>query len=786
VNESISPATKHCPKSTNCEMIQGVSGQAGARRLLPVSLLLLTLALLGVAGWCFASRAQSPSDGTTISVGDSPISTDGVIVVAVRDPASPIHPGDRIVSINGELLADRVTRLAGGPEAHAGDVVRYELRRGEQRIFVDLTLKPYPLLESLLQGWPTLLVNALLLFTSAAIFWVRPREPATNAAMIASGIGIVTTAGATYFTLEAIDLVAGHEFWRWFLGEASFALLWSAMLHFALSFPVVTQPDRFRRRVLLGYLGPIVFYGVASGGALLLLDDSFQRMYVLGSPVIPTLFVFPLLVLGVLVHKYLTCTDDAVRRPLRWLATSLGGGAAIYFAIWFVPVIVNSRPLLPEKYQTLAFVGVPLAVTATILRHRALNIEVVISRSLVYGALSAGVVGLYITVVSALSLVFPSFDSLWMQAAAVAAVAVMVQPLRVRLQASINKRLYGDRDDPYRMVSTLASRLENTHTPGAVLPAIVDTVASALRLPYVAIEIQTRGRSEIAASTGTPSGELHRMPLTFQGERVGYLMIAPRGSRQVLKRRDRIALAEVARQAGSAVYTARLTRDLRRSRDRLVRAREKERRRILHELHDGVGPTLAAVALGIDASKRSVGGDTATGVLLGRLRDELQAAIVEIRRLAHGLRPPVLDRIGLIPAIREYAGALASRSARSDDPDGDDVGVTIVLEVPTVLPKLPASVDVAAYRIICEALTNVTRHAKARSCAVRMWVDDDLHIEVVDDGVGIGVSSLNDGGVGVSSMRERAAELGGDCLVETDREGGTRVFATLPLPKEGS
>lgn len=766
-------------------MIRGVSGQAGARRL-PVSLLLLTLALLGVAGWCMASRAQSPSDGTTISVGDSPVSTDGVIVAAVDDPNGPIRPGDRIVSIDGVLLADRVTALPGGVERNAGDVLRYELRRGEERIFVDVTLRPYPILEKLFTGWPTLLVNALLLITSAAIFWVRPRDPATNAAMIASGIGIVTTAGATYFSLEAIDLVAGHEFWRWFLGESSFALLWGGMLHFALSFPAVTQPDRFRRRVLLGYLGPIVLYGIAAGGALLLLDDSFQRMYVLGSPVLPTLFVYPLLVLSVLVHKYLTCTDDQIRRPLRWLAASLGGGAALYFAIWFLPVIVRGRALLPDEYQTLAFVGVPLAVTATILRHRALNIEVVISRSLVYGALSAGVIGLYIAVVSALSLVFPSFDSLWMQAAAVAAVAVLVQPLRVRLQAVVNKRLYGERDDPYRVVSTLASRLENTHTPGAVLPAIVETVATALRLPYVAIEIQARGRSETAASTGTPSGELHRMPLTFQGERIGYLVIGPRTPRQVLKRRDRMALAEVARHAGSAVYTARLTRDLRRSRDRLVRAREKERRRILHELHDGVGPTLAAVALGIDASKRSVGSDTATGVLLGRLRDELQAAIVEIRRLAHGLRPPVLDRIGLIPAIREYAGALASRSVRSDE-DDDASGVTIVLEVPTVLPRLPASVDVAAYRIICEALTNVTRHASARSCAVRLWVDDDLHIEVVDDGVGIGVPALtDDGGVGLSSMRERAAELGGDCLVEADQEGGTRVFATLPLPKDGA
>lgn len=757
-----------------------MSGQTGARRL-PVSLLMLTIVLFGVAGWCIATRAMSPSDGTTISVGDSPVSTDGVVVKAVRDPNGPFRPGDRIVSINGEQLVDRFGRLPGGAAPSAGDVVHYELRRGDERVFVDVPLRPYPLLESLARGWPILLVNALLILTSAAIFWIRPREPATNAALIASAIGLVTTAGSGYFTLEAIDLVAGQQFWRWFTGEVGFALLWGGMLHFALAFPAVTQPQRFRRRVLLAYAGPLLLYGIAAGGSILVLREAFQQFYVLGSPVLPALFAYPLLVLGVLVQKYVTCTDDQIRRPLRWLAASLGGGAAIWAAIWFVPVLINDRPLLPEEYQTLAFVGVPIAVTATILRHRALNIEVVISRSLVYGALSAGVIGLYIVVVSGLSLIFPPIDRLWQQAAAVALIAVLVQPLRVRLQGMINKRLYGDRDDPYRVVSTLAGRLERTETPGAMLPAIVETVSTALRLPYVAIEIQARGHTETAASVGNPSGELHRMPLTYQGERVGYLVIGPRSSRDVLRRRDRIALAEVARTAGAAVYTARLTRDLRRSRDRLVRAREKERRRILHELHDGVGPTLAAVALGIDASRRSVGDDTATGVLLGRLRDELQAAIVEIRRLAHGLRPPVLDRIGLIPAIREYAGALASRSVRSD---GGDDGVTIVLEVPTVLPKLPASVDVAAYRIICEALTNVTRHASARSCAVRLWIDDDLHIEVVDDGVGIATRELTDGGVGVSSMRERAGELGGECLVEADREGGTRVFATLPLPKE--
>lgn len=758
-----------------------VSGPSAARRV-PASLVLLTLTLLGVVGWCIATRTTSPSDGTTVSVGDAPVSRDGVVVLA-RGGETPLQVGDRILAIDGTELADRLTRPPGGAPLHAGDTVRYDVLRDGRRVGIDVTLGTYPLVARLADGWPTLLLNGLLLLTSSTIFWARPRDPAAHAALIASAIAFVCTAGAGYFGVEAIDLVAGNQFWRWYVGESAFALVWGAILHFALAFPVVSDQSRYRQRVALGYLATAALYGATAAGAYLVLDDPFQRLQVTGSPAVASLVTYPVLILGVLAHKYATSPEARVRRPLRWLATALGGGAAAYLGLWVVPILLTQTALVPEKYHALAFVGVPIAVIAAIRRHNALNIEVVISRSLVYGALSAGLVGLYVALVTALALLFPPIDSVWQQAAAAATVAMLVQPLRLRLQTMINKRFFGDRDDPYHVVSTLAARLENTHTPGSMLPAIVETVSTALRLPYVAIEIQARGRSETAASVGTPSGELHRMSLTFHGERVGYLVIGLRSARDMLGRRDRTALAELARHAGAAVYTARLTRDLRRSRDRLVRAREKERRRILHELHDGVGPTLAAVALGIEASQRGVGADTATWVLLGRLRDELQAAIVEIRRLAHGLRPPVLDRIGLVPAIREYAGALASRSAGSGDQDTE---FTIVLEVPSVLPKLPASVDVAAYRIICEALTNVARHAAAHSCAVRLWVDDDLHIEVVDDGVGIGSNALSDGGVGLSSMRERATELGGECLVEPERERGTRVFATLPLPKEGT
>jgi signal transduction histidine kinase len=291
----------------------------------------------------------------------------------------------------------------------------------------------------------------------------------------------------------------------------------------------------------------------------------------------------------------------------------------------------------------------------------------------------------------------------------------------------------------------------------------------------VAIEIQSSGIYEQAATFGEPTGELFRLPLSYQGEQVGQLAVAPRTPREILGRRDKIVLAEVARHAGAAVYTVRLTRDLRRSRDNVVQAREEERRRLLHDLHDGVGPTLAAIALGLHASRKAIGPTTPQGELLATLQEELDGAINEIRRLAHGLRPPELDRIGLVGAIRAYASAISARA--------DDQGVTIALDVPISMPRLPSTVDVAAYRIVSEALTNVTRHASARSCAVRLWVDDDLHIEVVDDGIGL--PEQHTAGVGLWSMRERATELGGDCVVSAGSGGGTKVRATLPLPKEG-
>lgn len=744
-------------------------------RSVPTVPVALTVALLAIAVWCVIGRALAPSDGTTINVGDSAVADSAVVIQQATD-GSALHAGDVLLAIDGTRVNELASRPLGGPSRDVGDTLAYRIERDGTQLTVPVTLTAFGVGAALLTNWATLLVILLIAITSGAIFWARPRDPASRAAVITSAVCVATTAGSAFFPVEALDLAAGWQFWRWYAGEIGFTVLWAGMLHFALTFPSIRRPQRFRRQLAVGYLGGLAIYGVTAGVAVIVLDNPIERLAIAGSPVLGALFVYPPVILAVLVYNYVTNTDRLDRRRLRWLAGSLGGGAAAYLAIWALPLLITGEPLLPMELHALAFLPVPVAVAVAVLREQALNIEVAISRTFVYFGLTLGIVALYAGLVGLLSLVFDTGDAVWQQALAVAAVAILVQPLRVRLQAVINKRFFGEHSDPYRVVSRLAAGLQNTSAPGETLPAMVETIASALRLPHVAIEIETMGAIEQAASVGTPGDDVHRMPLAYRGERVGYLVVTPRTP--VLRRRDRAALAEVARHAGVAVYTERLNRDLRRSRDRLARAREKERRRLLNDLHDGLGPTLAAIGLGLDASRQHLGPTDPTGLLLGRLSDELQGAIGEIRRLAHGLRPPVLDRVGLVPAIREYAGALASRSGRLD---GSQPGVNVVLEVPTVMPRLPASVDVAAYRIVCEALTNVSRHAHANACAVRLWIDDDLHIEVVDDGVGL--PDARNGGIGLWSMRERAAELGGDCVIEQDHAGGTRVFATLPLPR---
>jgi signal transduction histidine kinase len=427
--------------------------------------------------------------------------------------------------------------------------------------------------------------------------------------------------------------------------------------------------------------------------------------------------------------------------------------------------------ILPGNYlSVLTLLAVPICTYIAILRFNLYDIDVVINRTLVYGALTACVVGIYVLVVVALGTLFQAQGNLAVSLSATGLVAVVFQPLRGRLQRGVNRLMYGERDDPYAVISRLGKRLEAAIEPEAVLPTVVETIAQALKLPYAAILLKEERQFRTAAAYGSPTAEPEVLPLVYQREEIGRLMLAPRAPGEEFSDADRSLLEDLARQAEVAVHAVRLTDDLQRSRERLVATREEERRRLRRDLHDGLGAQLAGLNVQAATLRRLIPEDPAAAdELVVELRGELRGAIADIRRLVYDLRPPALDDLGLAEAMRR----LAERYGY----DGEQPRVSV--ETPEELPTLPAAVEVAIYRTAHEALTNVARHAGAQSCVVRLAVDGYVELEIVDDGVGI--PEGRNAGVGLFSMRERASELGGDCEIGSVPEGGTRVLVRLPL-----
>jgi two-component system NarL family sensor kinase len=434
-----------------------------------------------------------------------------------------------------------------------------------------------------------------------------------------------------------------------------------------------------------------------------------------------------------------------------------------------VAFALEAPPPQPVWQIVLALVIVtfgPVAIGMAILRHGLYDIDLVVNRSLVYGLLTGLVIGIYGGTVWIIGR-FVDVGSPAVTAVATAVVAAVLLPLRAGLQRVVDRLMYGDRGDPWQAVSRLASQLEGATAPGSATDGIVSGIATSLRLPYVAV----RTAAGVVAETGSPGTlPLSEFSLSAAGEPVGVLIVAGRDRRR-LGSRDRTVLVELARHAGAAVHGAQLADALHASREQLVTTREEERRRLRRDLHDGLGPTLAGVALGLDCLDGLLVTDPgAARLLIADLKAEATNSITDVRRVVYGLRPPALDEFGLVRAI-----AARVDRVRSGHPE-----LTIRFDVPDELPALSAAAEVAAYRIAVEAISNVARHARAHICNVRILIasDEELQLEVTDDGIGI---NGNAPGVGLTGMRERAAELGGRCTVSANSSGGVRVMAALPL-----
>jgi two-component system, NarL family, sensor kinase len=439
--------------------------------------------------------------------------------------------------------------------------------------------------------------------------------------------------------------------------------------------------------------------------------------------------------------------DEVVQRQLLWLIL------AVLFAMALNLPWAFSLHEDQEILFILAFPLIPAAVTVAVLRHQLFDVRLVFSRTVLYALLTAGVVVTYLGLVAVLDRLLRGAGA---PVLATLVVALAFNPVRTRLQRVVDRALYGAGRDPVRAVSAVGERLA-----GEDLAGVLDALREALRLPYTALEV---GRERIAAG-GEPAGTLHVTPLMHRGERMGQLMVGARWGERRLPAADRAVLDLLAGPLAIAVRATSLSGQLQASRERLVTASAEERRRLHRELHDSLGPVLTGAALKADGTALAARTDPERAErLASELADQLRQAIGDVRRIVYGLRPPALDELGLVAALRRQQGRLGE--------------IDLTVDAPDPLPPLPAAVEVAAYRIATEAVTNVVRHSSARQAVVSLHADSAaLRISVTDDG-----TSANGWtpGVGLHSIRERVAEVGGECEAGPTPDGG-RVVAVLPL-----
>jgi signal transduction histidine kinase len=423
------------------------------------------------------------------------------------------------------------------------------------------------------------------------------------------------------------------------------------------------------------------------------------------------------------------------------------------------------------------FLGFPLIIGIAIFKYRLYAIDLIINRTLVYGGLTLAVVLIYILTVGGLGLLFQTSGNFIISLLATALIAIAFQPAREYLQRSVNRFMFGQRDDPYAVLSHLSQQLQTTAVPTETLASIVETIAATLKLPYAAIELIEQETQIGQAAVGEPLGDTVELPLRYQKEIVGRLIVSPRAPGEKFTAKEQQLLADIAAQTGPVASATRLTLALQRSRERLVLAREEERRRIRRDLHDGLGPTMASQTLKMDTVLDLLAEDDVqtAGQHVKQLKSQTQQMVADIRRLVYELRPSALDELGLLEALRAHVAQMSGTNGR----------LRISIEAsPEPLPTLPAAIEVAAYRIALEGVTNVIRHAQARACRVRFVVSEDklpfsLVLTVTDDGLGLPAKFQS--GVGLTSMRERAEELGGQCALVSNAQGGTQVTAVLPF-----
>ena len=476
------------------------------------------------------------------------------------------------------------------------------------------------------------------------------------------------------------------------------------------------------------------------------------------------------------------------RLQLKWFAA-----AAVLVVATFLVSAVNGS-VLASVVNNLAFLCLWTAIGIAVLKYRLYEIDIVISKAVLYGSLAVFITAVYVGLVVGVGTLAGGRDSPLLAAAAAAVVAVAFQPVRQRVGRLASRVVYGRRATPYQVLSDFARRIGGAYASEDVLPQMAQIVSAGTGADHVTVWLRVGDqlRPEACSDGGHPAGpsdggqlavplpvdgdELPSLPGTglnvpvvHQGALLGAISVRmPKG--EPLRPAGQQLVADVASQAGLVLANAGLIEDLRASRQRLVTAQDEARRRLERNIHDGAQQDLVALAIKLQLAATTVTDVTQARQSFGELRADAAGALENLRDLARGIYPPLLADQGLTAALN----AQASKSALPVTVDADGIG------------RLGQDAEAAVYFCCLEALQNTAKYAHASQARICLQARDGaLRFTVSDDGAGYDARHTPMGS-GLRNMADRLAALGGGLEVRSAPGQGTTIAAHLPIPAAGA
>ena len=484
------------------------------------------------------------------------------------------------------------------------------------------------------------------------------------------------------------------------------------------------------------------------------------------------------------------------RAQIKWLAYAVVTTAVLNLVLAVGNPIAPSWWLFNSSIPQLAVeiagfaVALPVAIGIAILKYRLYDIDIVISRTLVYGSLALFITAVYVGIVVGIGGLIGSggHPNLVLSIAATAIVAIGFQPVRERLERVANRLVYGKRATPYEVLSQFSERVAETYAADEVLPRMAAVLADGTAAESAAVWLRAGGELRCAAEhpggvdghaalpmTGDtlpaiPDAD-RAVPVWHQGQLLGALSLQKRRGESLTPIEEKL-LDDLAGQAGLVLKNVGLTadlqarlEDLRGSRQRLVAAQDQERRRLERNLHDGAQQNLVALKVKLGLAETFADRDPEkTQTLLAQLKDDADEALETLRDLARGIYPPLLADRGLVAALQSQAG----KATVAVNVEAEDLG------------RYPQDVEAAVYFCVLEALQNVQKYAEATGAVVRLKeLDGSLEFDVVDDGRGFELGAVARG-AGLTNMEDRLNALGGRLTVESTAGKGTKVSGSIP------